>query len=190
MVPNKVSDIYHPSSDDIVETVDSIISRYPDKTGLLLNALNDIQGVYRHLPQTALALISEKIDIPLDELTSMAEFFDAFSLTPTGKYIIEVCDGTCCHLKGAPKLLEKLEEALGIKEGEVTDDEMFSIRAVNCVGACGVAPVIACKDRSYGCVKITDIHDVVVSIKRYTEEASLTTDDPFYFLEQSEDAHE
>ncbi|NTU88822.1 MAG: NAD(P)H-dependent oxidoreductase subunit E [Actinobacteria bacterium] len=149
------------SQSEMATAVDDIMAQYHDKTGLVLNTLNDIQERYRYLPEEALHRVSENTGVLLDDLKQMGDFFDYLSLDPTGRYVIEVCDGTCCHIQGAPRLIDKIERVLGIKIGEVTEDGMISIKAVNCVGACGIAPVVISEGRVYGHVRLVQVGEIV-----------------------------
>ncbi len=164
----------NPSQEEAKAVVDIIMERYTDKTGLLLNTLNDIQDLYKYLPKETLQRVFENIGTSHEDLNSMGDFFDNLSLVPTGRYVIEVCDGTCCHIQGAPQIIDRFEKELGIKSGEVTADGLLSLRPVSCVGACGVAPVVQSGDHVYGCVRLIDISAIITSIREYAK----TKDDP------------
>jgi len=104
--------------------------------------LQDIQAEYRYLPEDALMEVSHSLEIPLSQVYSVATFFRAFSLEPTGRHLIDVCLGTACHVRGAVRILERLERELGIKHGETTKDLDFTLETVNCVGACALGPIV------------------------------------------------
>ena len=116
-------------------------------------ALQEAQGIYGYLPYEVQKMIAEGMDVDLSTVYGVATFYAQFSLTPKGKYIISVCLGTACYVKGADKVLTAIEEKLGIKSGECTPDRKFSIEACRCVGACGLAPVMTVNGEVYG--KIT-----------------------------------
>jgi NADH:ubiquinone oxidoreductase subunit E len=106
-------------------------------------------------------MVAEYLGVPESRVFSVATFYKALSLVPQGKKVIKVCNGTACHLRGAPKLVEALEKELGIKNGETTEDGLFTIQTVNCVGACAMAPVVMVNDRVYGKVTISQIPEII-----------------------------
>jgi NADH:ubiquinone oxidoreductase subunit E len=110
--------------------------------------LHDVQESYGYIPEEAMRGISKTLGVPLIEVYRVASFYKAFKLKPGGKYVITICSGTACHVRGAQLLLDQAVSQLGIKPGEVTDDGMFSIEHVNCLGACALGP-IASENGSY-----------------------------------------
>ena len=122
--------------------VKEILQRYGRDKSLLVSILQDIQAEFRYLPEDALAEVSRVLDVPLSQVYGVATFFKAFSLEPTGKHQIHVCMGTACHVRGALRILEKLERDLGIKAGKTTKDLTFTLETVNCVGACALGPIV------------------------------------------------
>jgi len=100
---------------------------------MLVSVLQDIQTEYKYLPQEALEEVCQGLSIPLSRVYSVATFFKAFSLTPRGRHLISVCMGTACHVRGAVRVLEKIERELGIESGDTTPDQCFSLETVNCV---------------------------------------------------------
>ncbi len=129
--------------------IDAIIESYSSRKSALIAILQDIENLYNYLPVWALKYVSKKLDVPLIQVYGVASFYDAFHLTPRGKHIIRVCLGTACYLKGAPRVLETLERELGIKDGETTPDQKFSIQSVRCLGACALAPVVTIGERYF-----------------------------------------
>jgi len=109
---------------------------------LLVSILQDIQAENRYLPEDALVEVSQGLGIPLSQIYSIATFFRAFSLKPMGHHLVNVCLGTACHVRGAIRILEKIERELGIKPGETTKDLNFTLETVNCVGACALGPIV------------------------------------------------
>ncbi|MFC2001897.1 NADH-quinone oxidoreductase subunit NuoE [Chloroflexota bacterium] len=122
--------------------VRQILERYRHDKSLLVSILQDIQVEYRYLPEDALVEVSQGLEVPLSQVYSVATFFRAFSLEPTGRHMINACLGTACHVRGAMKILEKIERELGIKPGETTKDLEFTLETVNCVGACASGPIV------------------------------------------------
>ena len=108
----------------------------------LIEILLDIQDECGHLSQDAIRLVSERLEVPLIEVFRVASFYKAFSLWPRGKHVITVCTGTACHVRGAPRLLDEVVGLLGIQPGQTTEDGLFSLEGVNCLGACALGPVV------------------------------------------------
>ena len=107
----------------------------------LIEVLQDIQESYGYIPEDAMKEVSITLGMPLIEVYRVASFYKAFKLKPSGKYVITICNGTACHVRGAKLLLDQAVSQLGIKPGEVTKDGLFSIEHVNCLGACALGPV-------------------------------------------------
>ena len=122
--------------------VKKILDRYQHDKSLMVSILQDIQADYRYLPEEALTEVSHSLGVPLSQVYSVATFFRAFSMEPTGRHLVHVCTGTACHVRGAIRILEKLERELGIKPGETTKDLNFTLDTVNCVGACALGPIV------------------------------------------------
>ena len=137
-----------------VKKISQIIEKHQteseEKTPSLIPILQDIQDEYGWLPEQAFNITSRKLGIPLVNLYGLATFYNEFRLTPIGDYHIAVCTGTACHVKGAPRILAELERQLGIKAGEVTPDQKYSLETASCFGCCAVAPVIKVNERFYG----------------------------------------
>jgi NADH-quinone oxidoreductase subunit E len=126
----------------IEKTVKDIIKKYDgDKTSMIA-ILQDVQEEFRYLPKEALSLISKKMEVPLTRIYEIATFYNAFSLKPRGKYLVEICLGTACHVQGGANLLDRLERDLAIPSGETTPDKMFTLEEVRCLGCCSLAPVV------------------------------------------------
>lgn len=129
------------------ETIDNkkildILDRYHRKEGQLVAILQEVQALYRYLPMEAMELVSRELNVSPSQVYHVATFFRAFSLKPRGKHLLQVCLGTACHVRGAVKIKEKLEEKLGVQAGETTEDRNFTLETVNCVGACALGPVV------------------------------------------------
>lgn len=123
------------------------------KPGAAMSALQKAQEIYGYLPIEVQRMVAEGVGRPLEEIYGISTFYAQFSLSPKGKYKIAVCLGTACYVKGSGKILEKLEEKLGIKNGDCTEDGEFSLEASRCIGACGLAPVFTINEDVYGRVK-------------------------------------
>jgi NADH-quinone oxidoreductase subunit E len=132
------------------EKVSAIINKYNGDRGQLVSILQDIQTEYYYLPKEALIQVSETMGIPASQVYNMATFFRAFSLEPRGKHLINVCLGTACHVRGAARILEKIERSLAINRGETTKDRKFTLETVNCMGACALGPVVKIDGEYFG----------------------------------------
>jgi NADH-quinone oxidoreductase subunit E len=124
-----------------------IIAKYKSREGILVEVLHEIQREFGYLPSEVLLLASKLLNIPLAQIYGVASFYTQFYFTPRGKNIIRVCTGTACHIRGAMAVLERFENELGIKAGETTTDLQFTLETVNCVGCCGLAPVVVANER-------------------------------------------
>ena len=128
--------------------MESILKGRNSQPHQLIEVLQDVQENYGYIPEEAMREISKTLGVPLIEVYRVASFYKAFKLKPSGKYVITICNGTACHVRGAQLLLDQAVSQLDIKPGEVTDDGMFSIEYVNCLGACALGP-IASENGSY-----------------------------------------
>ena len=126
----------------IEKTVKDIIKKYDGDKTAMIAILQDVQEECRYLPKEALSLISKKMEVPLTRIYEIATFYNAFSLKPRGKYLVEICLGTACHVQGGANLLDRLERDLAIPSGETTPDKMFTLEEVRCLGCCSLAPVV------------------------------------------------
>lgn len=138
-----------------------MFEKYPKDQKYTLAILQDLQKEYNYIPKEKLIELSLYLDLPLSKLYSMATFYKALSLTPKGKHIIKVCDGTACHIRSSNVLLDEINNILGIKPGETTDDGMFSLETVNCLGACALAPVMVINDKYYGKLTSSMVRDIL-----------------------------
>jgi NADH-quinone oxidoreductase subunit E len=139
-------------TEEVLETefLDGVLQKNAYDTENVIMILQDITARYNYLPEVALTYVAKKMNIPVSHIFSVATFYKAFSLTPRGKYIINVCTGTACHVRGAEKIKETIEEKLHIHEGETTEDLMFTLDTVRCLGCCALGPVITVNQKSHG----------------------------------------
>lgn len=129
---------------------DEIIEHYGRKAASLIPIMQDIQAEYRYLPPELLSYVASKLSIDEAKAYSVATFYENFSFEPKGKYIIKVCNGTACHVRKSVSILERLYSELGLSEEKATtDDMMFTLETVSCLGACGLAPVLTVNDKVY-----------------------------------------
>ena len=129
---------------------DEIINTYGVDASSLIPVIQDIQAKYRYLPPELLLYVAKRLGISEAKAYSVATFYENFSFEPKGKYVIKVCDGTACHVRKSVPILERLYSDLGLsREKQTTDDMLFTIETVSCLGACGLAPVLTVNDKVY-----------------------------------------
>ncbi len=151
-----------------VGKVREIVERHGMKKEHMIAVLLDCQEEYRYLPREVLEELAARIEAPLTSVLRIATFFRAFSLKPVGRHQIHVCLGTACNIQGGPRLLEALERELKIKRGDTTPDLEFSLDTVNCVGCCGLAPVVTVGQEVHGKLRQSAVPRMV---KKYRKEA-------------------
>jgi NADH-quinone oxidoreductase subunit E len=144
-------------TDQDTAKVDEIINSYGARSNALIAILQDIQANYRYLPREALDRVSESLEVPLSRIYSVATFYKAFSLEPKGEYEIHVCLGTACHLRGGPRIVERIERELGIEPGQTTGDNKFTLSTVNCLGACALAPLVRVNEDNHGKMNVSAV---------------------------------
>jgi len=132
---------------ELEKRISPILARYAGKRGVLVPLLQDVQGELGYLPGEAMQVIAGDLPVPLARLYGVASFYAQFYFQPRGKHVVRVCTGTACYIRGAPALVARLEEDLGIRAGETTPDLAFTLETVNCVGCCALAPVVVVDDR-------------------------------------------
>jgi NADH-quinone oxidoreductase subunit E len=137
--------------------LEEILAAYPAEEASLIQVLQDVHRAYNYLPCDVLARVAATLGVPLAKVFSVGTFYKAFSLVPQGRTIIKVCTGTACHIRGANQLVDELHRRLGIRPGETTEDMDFTVKTVNCVGACAMAPVLIVGDTYNGGAKATKI---------------------------------
>ena len=132
-----------------VSQIDRIIDKYAGEEGILIQLLLDIQQELNWIPREAAERISQRLNIPQSQIYRVASFYKAMSLTPRGKHMVSVCLGTACHVRGAPRLLDKVTDILKIQPGETSGDLRFTLNTVNCLGCCALGPVMVVDDKYY-----------------------------------------
>ncbi len=143
------------------EQLRDMIHREKDEKGSLLPILQQAQDIYGYLPIEVQRIIAEETGTPLEKIYGVSTFYSQFNLSPKGKYSISVCLGTACYVKGSGEIFSKLQEKLGISEGECTPDGKFSLDACRCVGACGLAPVMTINGQVYGRMTVDRIDSIL-----------------------------
>ncbi len=130
--------------------MDNLIQKYKNKKGNLIPLLQGAQDIYGYLPKAVFYRLHKETGIEMNKMYGVATFYSQFRLNPVGKHIIKICHGTACHVQNASQLTEYLEDALAIKDGETTEDGLFTLESVACLGCCSLAPVMMIGDEVYG----------------------------------------
>jgi NADH:ubiquinone oxidoreductase subunit E len=151
--------------DEKIGHVGEVLTETQRKRGILIHAFQSIQKDYNYLPEEVLNGLSKKLDIPLSEVYSTASFYKHFYFKPRGRNIVCVCVGTACHVRGAGKVLEKIEESFGVKEGETTADMALTLETVGCVGCCGLAPVVTVNEEVVGDLTPKKVNEIIKMVE-------------------------
>jgi NADH-quinone oxidoreductase subunit E len=143
--------------------IDQIIDKYQGKQGILIQLLLDIQAEFNWIPKEVIVRINQKLNIPVSQIYRVASFYQVMSLIPTGKHLVSMCLGTACHVRGGPKVLDKIEDTLGIKAGETTKDMKFTIKRINCLGCCALGPVMMVDKDYHGKMVSAKVKEILES---------------------------
>lgn len=138
-----------------------VIDKYIDMHGALMPVLQGIQDAYGYVPEPCVHLAAERLNVYASQIYGVLTFYAQFHLEPRGKYIVRVCMGTACHVKGAGRIGDTLKDRLGIGHAETTEDLKFTAEYVACIGACGMAPVIMVNDDTYGSMTVQKMDEVI-----------------------------
>ncbi len=138
-----------------------VIDKYLTMHGALMPVLQEIQEAYGYVPEPTVHLVAERLNIYTSQIYGVLTFYAQFHLEPRGKYIVRVCMGTACHVKGAGRIGDTLKDRLGIGHAETTEDLKFTAEYVACIGACGMAPVIMVNDATYGSMSVQKMDEVI-----------------------------
>ena len=144
-----------------VKQITEIVERYKNEETPLMMILEAIQTEYGYIPLEVQELVSSLTGIPVAEIYGVVTFYSFFSLKPKGKYVIGVCLGTACYVKGGQQVMDKFSEMLGIKPGETTDDGLFTLDALRCTGACGIAPAIPINGKVYPKMEVNKVAPII-----------------------------
>ena len=151
--------------EQMLQDVDAVIDQWGAKPESLLQIMLDVNHRFNYLPKESLLRISERLRMPVNQVYSVANFFKVFSLTPRGRTMVHVCTGTACHVKGAPKLLDRIRQDLGLEPGQTTEDLALTLETVNCVGACASAPVVVVRGETYSEMTHNKMASLIIDIK-------------------------
>ena len=144
-------------------TIDRIIGKHQGEASSLIQVLLEIQSQYSWLPKKALERVGKKLKVPLIRIQHIATFYKAFSLVPKGRHQVHICMGTACHVRGATRVLDKVQGLTGIKPGETDTELKFSLDTVNCLGCCALGPVMEINGKTHGKLSPADTEDVINS---------------------------
>ena len=144
-----------------VSKIEEICRRYTNEKTPLMMILSDIQNEYGYIPLEVQEIVSRETGIPVAEIYGVVTFYSFFSLTPKGRFVIGCCLGTACYVKGAQQVIDKFSEELGIKPGQTTDDGMFTLDALRCIGACGIAPAVSINGKVYPKMTVSQVREII-----------------------------
>jgi len=153
------------SVEEVIGKVGKILCEHDKKKGVLIHTFQKIQEDHGYLPEDVLNNLAKKLSLPLAEVYSVASFYKQFHFSPRGKKVVRVCMGTACHVRGAKKVLDALEDEFCIKDGETTPDLAMTLETVGCVGCCGLAPVATVNEDVVGDITKKKLNDLIHSIK-------------------------
>jgi len=151
--------------DEEIGHVRELLTETQKKRGILIHTLQAIQKEYNYLPGEVLKALSKRLDIPLSEVYSTASFYKHFYFKPRGRNVVSVCMGTACHVRGSRKVLEKIEDSFGIKEGETTPDLSITLETVGCIGCCGLAPVVTLNEEIFGDLTPKKVDEIIKKVR-------------------------
>ncbi len=154
-----------------LQPLDKILQKYKGEHGVLIPVLQEAQAVYGYLPERVLEEISRQLDIPLARIYGVATFYAQFRLTPMGKHVVRVCTGTACHVAGAERLSDTLQDLMGVAPGETTDDGLFTLETVACLGCCSLAPVIMIDDETFGRLNDKAVRRIIGDFRRQASQS-------------------
>ena len=146
--------------------LEAFINNLPEKKGALIEVLHKAQGIFGYLPQEVQLFVGEKLDIPASKVYGVVTFYSYFTTEPRGEFVINVCMGTACFVRGSGAVLDEFQKVLGIKTGETTADGKYTIEVLRCVGACGLAPVVTINDKVYGHVGPADVKRIITEYEQ------------------------
>jgi len=162
-VNHEISDL--PESIDL-ELMRPLIEKYKNKKGNLIPLLQGTQEIYGYIPREAFHKLNSETGLELNEMYGVATFYAQFRLTPAGKHIIKMCHGTACHVQGVTAITDELSDLLNVKDGETTEDKIFTLETVACLGCCSLAPVMMIGEETYGKLSPAQAAKIVKEIRR------------------------
>ncbi|HEX9971113.1 MAG TPA: NAD(P)H-dependent oxidoreductase subunit E [bacterium] len=141
--------------------LDEIIKANGNSRAGVIPILQEIQANFNYLPEDMLRYVSQKLDMPLIDLYGIASFYHAFSLKPRGEHLVQVCLGTACHVRGAHRVLDEMKRKLHIEPDDTTEDKKFTLKTVNCLGACALGPIVVVDEEYHGNTRVQKVNTIL-----------------------------
>jgi len=154
------------------QQLDEIIEKHKDQAGSLIPVLHKAQEIFGYLPEEVQIYIAQGLNVPLSEVYGVVSFYSLFTTVPRGKYVITVCLGTACYVKGSGRIMENLKKELKLEIGETTPDGLFTLEGCRCIGACGLAPVLTVNNQVHGRLTEDDVPRLIRLYKLKEEQGS------------------
>lgn len=145
--------------------LEEFINSIPNKKGAVIEVLHKAQHIFGYLPQEVQVFVAEKLNVPASQVFGVVSFYSYFTTEPRGEYVVNVCMGTACFVRGAGSVLAEFEKQLNVKTGQTTPDGKFTVGSLRCVGACGLAPVVMVNEKVYGNVTAADVEKILSEYK-------------------------
>jgi NADH:ubiquinone oxidoreductase subunit E len=161
----EVCSVHSMTEADKYRLLEQVIDDYDRKENNLIQILHMAQAIFGFLPSEVQSFIAQKMDIPNSKVNSVLTFYSFFSTKPKGKYTVSICLGTACYVRGGKEVVNKLKEVLSIDVGETTDDKIFSLQVMRCIGACGLAPAMTINEKVYKQVNPNKLHRILGMLK-------------------------
>ena len=152
-------------TNSMFQELEQYINEIPDKKGMLIAVLHKAQGIFGYLPREVQVFVGKQMNIPISQVYGVVSFYSFFTMKPKGQHPVAICLGTACYVRGAGKIVDYFKKELKIEVGETTPDGKFSLDALRCVGACGLAPVVLVGEKVYG--RITTAQQVKEILAEY-----------------------
>ena len=144
-----------------------ILEEFPANQKELIHALHVVQAEFGYIPSEAISAISKHLKVSESEIYGVLTFYKAFKLTPLGKHVVTICMGTACHVRGAPRILEEFSRQLDVKPGETSEDKMFTLETVNCLGCCAIGPVVTVDGNYYSHTSVKKVDSILGKYKKF-----------------------
>lgn len=155
---------------EAVDMIVNICNKYKDEPSPLMLILSETQKEYGYIPLEVQEIISKETGVPVSDIYGVVTFYSFFSLTPKGRFVIGVCLGTACYVKGGQNIIDKFSEILKIKPGQTTEDGLFTLDALRCIGACGIAPAISINGKVYPKVTLAQVPTIIEEYRKKDKE--------------------
>ena len=155
-----------PDNKEKYAKLQEVIEKHKGERGAVMPCLQEAMNIFSYVPQDVQEMIANGLGTTLSEVYGVSTFYSQFSLKPKGKYVVGVCLGTACYVKGAQQVIDKFSELLGVAPGETTEDGMFTLDALRCIGACGIAPAVTINGKVYPKLKVSDVPGIVEEYRK------------------------